>query len=88
MAIRSRKMLIGLQQAIENAVNAYQTRKENGGHSGMTSKEFKHWMRKHGYSIAGLAETLGISPRQVSYYRSGGKPVDRIVELALRGLSA
>lgn len=54
----------------------------------MTAHEFRRWMAQHGYSIAGLAETLGISPRQVSYYRSGEKPVDRIVELALRGLSA
>lgn len=54
----------------------------------MTAAQFRAWMTRHGYSITGLAETLGISPRQVSYYRSGEKPVERLVVLALRGLES
>jgi hypothetical protein len=39
-------------------------------------------MKRMGYSIAGAAGALGLSPRQIAYYRSGGQQIPRVVELA------
>ena len=38
-------------------------------------------MSRMGYTIAGAAEALGLSPRQIAYYRSGEQAVPRVVEL-------
>lgn len=37
-------------------------------------------------SIAGAAEALGLSPRQVAYYRSGEQGIPKAVELACKYL--
>ena len=52
----------------------------------LAAKDFKRWMTRMGYSISGAAEALGLSPRQIAYYRSGEQAVPRVVELACRYL--
>ena len=52
----------------------------------ISTAQLRAWMLKHHYSIPRLASELGISPRQVSYYRSGEWPVPRAVALALKTL--
>lgn len=53
----------------------------------MTATQFRRWMARHGYTIARLSAELGISPRQIGYYRSGEQVVPRVVALACRELA-
>lgn len=43
------------------------------------------WMAKHGLTLDSAAQELGLSRRMLAYYRSGAKPVPRIVALAMKG---
>lgn len=52
----------------------------------LTTAQFRTWMKRHGYTIPRLAAQLGVSPRQVSYYRSGEWPVPKVVALALTAI--
>lgn len=53
----------------------------------MTATEFRRWMKINGYSIAGAADALGLSARQVAYYRAGEQEIPRVVELACAQLT-
>lgn len=46
---------------------------------------FLDWRLRHGLSLSGAAEALGISRRIVAYYSSGDRPVPRTVLLACKG---
>ena len=48
----------------------------------MSAKDFRRWMKRMDLSIAGAASALGLSPRQVAYYRAGAQDIPRVVELA------
>jgi hypothetical protein len=50
--------------------------------------EFIRWRWKHGLSLTGAAEALGLSRRQVAYYASGEHEVPRTVLLACKGWEA
>lgn len=50
--------------------------------------EFIRWRWRHRLSLAGAAEALGISRRQVAYYVSGEHEVPRTVLLACKGWEA
>lgn len=52
----------------------------------ISAAQFRGWMKGHGYTIPRLASELGMSPRQVSYYRSGEWQVPRVVALALTAI--
>lgn len=47
--------------------------------------EFIRWRWKHGLSLNGAADALGISRRQVAYYASGEHEVPRTILLACKG---
>ena len=49
------------------------------------AKNFLKWRLKHGLSLSGAAEALGLSRRMVAYYSNGEKPVPKTVLLACRG---
>jgi hypothetical protein len=54
--------------------------------AGGVSHEFIwNWMAGHGLTLDTGAEALGVSRRMLAYYRSGSKPVPRVVALACRG---
>jgi len=48
----------------------------------MNAAQFRRWMQDMDFTIARAAAELGLSPRQVAYYRSGEQDVPRVVELA------
>jgi hypothetical protein len=53
-----------------------------------TPGEFDRWIVANGLSLTKAAETLGLSRRMVAHYRSGSKPIPRIVGLACKGWEA
>ena len=57
--------------------------------AGGVSHEFiVNWMAKNQFTLDTAAEALDISRRMLAYYRSGEKPVPRVVALACMGWSA
>ena len=53
-----------------------------------TTRAFSEWRSRHGLSLTGAAEALGLSRRMVAYYSNGEKPVPKTVLLACRGWEA
>ncbi len=49
------------------------------------TRAFLEWRLRHGLSLSGTAEALGLSRRMVAYYSNGEKPVPRPILLACRG---
>ena len=43
------------------------------------------WMARHQLTLDDAANALGLSRRMLAYYRSGAKPVPRVVALAITG---
>lgn len=50
-----------------------------------TASEFDAWMQSNGLSLAGAAEALGMTRRMIAHYRTGSRPIPKVVGLALRG---
>lgn len=51
-----------------------------------TPGAFDAWMHRNGLSLATAAEALGMTRRMIAHYRTGSKPIPKVVGLALRGL--
>lgn len=51
-------------------------------------ERFASWMAEHGLSLNAAADALGLSRRMIVHYRTGSKPIPRVVALACEGLSA
>ena len=49
------------------------------------ARAFLEWRLRHGLSLTGAAEALGLSRRMVAYYSNGEKPVPRSILLACKG---
>ena len=49
------------------------------------AREFLEWRLRHGLSLSGAAEALGLSRRMVAYYSNGEKPVPRAILPACKG---
>lgn len=50
-----------------------------------TCREFNDWMQRNGLSLATAAETLGMTRRMIAHYRTGSRPVPKVVGLACLG---
>ncbi|MDN5924427.1 MAG: DUF2442 domain-containing protein [Xanthomonadales bacterium] len=50
--------------------------------------EFLRWRWRHGLSLSGAADALGVSRRMVAYYASAEREVPRTVLLACKGWEA
>lgn len=48
-------------------------------------REFLRWRVRHALSLADAGRALGITPRTVSAYGTGARPVPKVVRLAIRG---
>jgi len=48
---------------------------------------FAAWMAEHGLSLNAAADALGLSRRMIAHYRTGSRPIPRVVGLACEGLS-
>ena len=49
---------------------------------------FARWRARHGLSLAEAAKALGMTPRTMSAYGSGSRPVPRYMALACKGWEA
>ena len=49
---------------------------------------FAQWRARHGLSLTEAAKALGMTPRTMSAYGSGGRPVPRYIALACKGWEA
>ena len=61
----------------------YELALEQNGHA--DAAQFNRWRWKHGLSLTGAADALGIARRTVAYYSSGDQPVPRSILLACKG---
>ena len=52
----------------------------------MTTVQFRRWMERMDYTLDDAERELGLSRRQIAYYRSGEHEVPKVVELACRFL--
>lgn len=50
-----------------------------------TAGAFDEWMRKNGLSLASAADALGMTRRMIAHYRTGSRPIPKVVGLACRG---
>lgn len=51
-------------------------------------RRFLEWRLRHGLSLSGAAEALGLSRRMIAYYSNGEKQIPRAIMLACRGWEA
>ncbi|MFN7503951.1 MAG: DUF2442 domain-containing protein [Limnobacter sp.] len=65
------------------ADNVYAWAKEQAGE--VSHQMFDAWMHRNGLSLNTAAESLGISRRMVSYYRTAQKSIPRAIWLACLG---
>lgn len=49
---------------------------------------FAQWRARHGLSLKRAAEALGMTPRTISAYGTGRRPVPRYIALAIKGWEA
>jgi hypothetical protein len=63
----------------------YELAREQAGEWG--PERFAAWMAKHGLSLNAAADALGLSRRMITHYRTGSRPIPRVVALACEGLS-
>lgn len=54
----------------------------------MTAEAFRNWRDRHGLSLSGAAEALGLSRRMVAYYDSGERLIPKTILLATQGYDA
>jgi hypothetical protein len=52
------------------------------------TRKFLEWRLRHGLSLTGAADALGVSRRMVAYYSNGEKPVPKPILLACKGWEA
>lgn len=64
----------------------YERCKEQAGE--LSARQFDAWMKIHQLSLSTAADALGISRRMVAHYRTGSRPIPKIVFLACRGWDA
>jgi Protein of unknown function (DUF2442) len=64
----------------------YELAREQAGEWG--PERFGAWMANHGLSLNAAADALGLSRRMIAHYRTGSRPIPRVVALACEGLSA
>jgi hypothetical protein len=63
----------------------YELGREQAGEWG--PERFGTWMTTHALSLSAAADALGLSRRMIAHYRTGSKPIPRVVALACEGLS-
>lgn len=68
-----------------DAERLYELGREQAGEWG--PDRFDAWMTSHGLSLNAAADALGLSRRMIAHYRTGSRPIPRVVALACEGLS-
>ena len=68
-----------------SADQLYELARQQAGEWG--PERFDAWMASHGLSLNAAADALGLSRRMIAHYRTGSRPIPRVVALACEGLS-
>ncbi len=50
-----------------------------------TASQFNAWMAQHHLSLTDAANVLGMTRRMMTYYRTGSRPIPKVVMLACKG---
>lgn len=50
-----------------------------------TASQFNAWMAQHHLSLTDAANALGMTRRMMTYYRTGARPIPKVVMLACKG---
>jgi hypothetical protein len=50
-----------------------------------TASQFNEWMAQHHLSLTDAANVLGMTRRMMTYYRTGSRPIPKVVMLACKG---
>lgn len=53
-----------------------------------TVRQFGEWMEQHHLSLTDAANVLGMTRRMMAYYRTGSRPIPKVVMLACKGWEA
>jgi hypothetical protein len=53
-----------------------------------TASQFNQWMELHHLSLADAARALGMTRRMMTHYRTGSRPIPKVVILACKGWEA
>lgn len=53
-----------------------------------TASQFNAWMEQHHLSLTDAANALGMTRRMMTYYRTGSRPIPKVVMLACKGWAA
>lgn len=53
-----------------------------------TASAFAAWMQRNRLSLASAAESLGMTRRMIAHYRTGSRPIPKVVALACKGWEA
>jgi len=53
-----------------------------------TATGFAAWMARNRLSLASAAESLGMTRRMIAHYRTGSRPIPKVVGLACKGWEA
>ncbi len=56
--------------------------------SGDEARRFDAWMARHGFSASKAADALGMTRRSIIGYRTGSRPIPKVVALACKGWEA
>jgi hypothetical protein len=48
-------------------------------------REFLRWRLRHALSLAAAGNALGITPRTITAYGTGARPIPKVVRLAIKG---
>ena len=51
-----------------------------------TARDFDKWMQRNGLSLATAADTLGMTRRMIAHYRTGSRPIPKVVGLACKAI--
>ena len=54
----------------------------------LTARAFDAWMKRNDLSLATAAECLGMTRRMIAHYRTGSRPIPKVVGLACKGWEA
>ena len=64
----------------------YELAREQAGEWG--PERFAAWMTEHGLSLNAAADALDLSRRMIAHYRTGSRPIPRVMALACEALRA
>lgn len=51
-----------------------------------TASEFDRWMQRNNLTLSSAADTLGMTRRMIAHYRTGSRPIPKVVGLACRAI--